>query len=867
MGAVVCCSVDKSGYSFGSGGASGNAGTSSASGGNAGRGGAGGNAGRGGSDVTAGRGGGEVGGMSTGSGGANTSTGGGGVDVPPGSVEDGKPCSANADCASTYCVDDVCCGTKCNGACEACAEAYTGEDNGTCAPAKDGVDPHDDCEASAPETCGDDGQCNGAGECRKHGSNQPCEAAACTGETFAPARSCDGAGSCAPSKPVDCGAFPCTPTGCAKPCTDDTECGTGNYCSAGTCKTQKPNGETCSEVNECASGICVDGVCCETACTGACMACSEVATGQRSGRCQPVQAGLDPDNECTTEQPATCGRDGTCDGSGACRKYGTTTTCAEASCSGSTFTPERKCSAGTCAAATAMNCGASQCSTAGCRTSCTMDTPDCQATAYCAAGTCTAKKGNGSACSAGNECTSSACIDGVCCETACTAKCYACSMAKTGQANGKCAAVATGSDPDNECSALAASTCGTDGMCNGAGACRLHSSGVQCGAALCNSAGDYLSSRTCDGVGTCSAATTDVCAPSVCDAATGCKRTCTSDAQCVGNYYCSGTTCAAKKTTGTACTAANQCATGNCVDGFCCDGTCTGKCSACSMAKTGQANGKCAAVPGGQDPDNECATDASKPCDLDGTCNGAGACRIASNTTTCGTAMCGSTNTLTPAGMCNGAGTCVAGSAGPCPGGFVCASTSACRTSCTAASHCASGNYCNGSTCAPKILDGQPCTSAAQCLSGACTSFYRDQDADMQGTTTDTKKLCGTGVPTGYVTNSDDCCDTNSLVKKPRNQPGDPPVAFETSPASTCAKKWDFDCNGVEEKQWPTLADCSVKDGNGNCPLTVFGYWTTVLPCGPNTTGELFGGACTTDCCEGSSCFNAPSFNKAQGCR
>lgn len=166
--------------------------------------------------------------------------------------------------------------------------------------------------------------------------------------------------------------------------------------------------------------------------------------------------------------------------------------------------------------------------------------------------------------------------------------------------------------------------------------------------------------------------------------------------------------------------------------------------------------------------------------------------------------------------------------------------------------------------CLPKILDGMVCTAAAQCLSGVCNSYYRDQDGDGQGTSTMVQKLCGNSLPTGYVTNADDCCDTNAMVKKPLNRPGDPPVEFRTDPALTCTKKYDYDCNGTEEKEWPTLAACV--DVNGSCPSIVQGYWNNVIPCGPNTTGELFGGACM-NCCGDSSCINEPQFNKPQGCR
>jgi hypothetical protein len=47
---------------------------------------------------------------------------------------------------------------------------------------------------------------------------------------------------------------------------------------------------------------------------------------------------------------------------------------------------------------------------------------------------------NGGACVQSNQCTSGFCVDGVCCNTSCTNPCQACTMAKTGVAEGKCAA-------------------------------------------------------------------------------------------------------------------------------------------------------------------------------------------------------------------------------------------------------------------------------------------------------------------------------------------------------------------------------------------------------------------------------------------
>ena len=54
---------------------------------------------------------------------------------------------------------------------------------------------------------------------------------------------------------------------------------------------------------------------------------------------------------------------------------------------------------------------------------------------------------------------------------------------------GFCLPVPAGMDPGNDCDATPASTCGTEGSCDGAGGCRLHAAGVQCAAATCSGMG------------------------------------------------------------------------------------------------------------------------------------------------------------------------------------------------------------------------------------------------------------------------------------------------------------------------------------------------------------------------------------------
>jgi hypothetical protein len=190
------------------------------------------------------------------------------------------------------------------GACEACAQADTGEPDGTCAPVLSGADPHDDCDTAPAESCGEDGTCDGARACRKYGPNQVCADSICSGSGHTPVRMCDGAGTCQAAAATDCGEFPCGPTGCEQPCTDHSSCPDGGFCDVDTCRVKKPDGQQCLETIECRSGSCRDGVCCNQACSLACQACSNATTGLSNGTCGARTASTT--QPCPTGNPTTC---------------------------------------------------------------------------------------------------------------------------------------------------------------------------------------------------------------------------------------------------------------------------------------------------------------------------------------------------------------------------------------------------------------------------------------------------------------------------------------------------------------------------------------------------------------------------------
>ena len=292
-------------------------------------------------------------------------------------------------------------------------------------------------------------------------------------------------------------------------------------------------GAFCSFGASCASGFCIDGVCCENACAGSCMACTADKTGQLDGQCRTVKAGTDPDAECDVEMGNACGRTGRC-GIGACEVVAKGTACGDRSCVGHQITAAPACNGGgQCISPAATACpNALKCASATtCASDCTVDN-DCVANWLCdkSDGKCKPGLALGVACDAaatdvGKQCMSGHCVDGVCCESACTGTCMACTFGKTNVRNGQCAAVSAGSDPDKECLVEAASTCGNTGFCNGSGACKKYADGTPCGGNTCCTTGPGNGGRPCSYV--CRAGHCDTNNPvptqdSACNGVNGC---------------------------------------------------------------------------------------------------------------------------------------------------------------------------------------------------------------------------------------------------------------------------------------------------------------------------------------------------------
>ncbi len=146
-----------------------------------------------------------------------------------------------------------------------------------------------------------------------------------------------------------------------------------------------PLGDFCGAADDCKSGHCVDGVCCNTTCTDLCQSCAQTL---EPGQCLPAKAGTDPRQVCRDEGARSCGQDGTCDGGGSCRLYLQGTLCELSACAEPTFSAKSCDGLGSCGQELATSCGNYHCGVSeACLSSCSSDA-DCIEPSVCSRGVC-----------------------------------------------------------------------------------------------------------------------------------------------------------------------------------------------------------------------------------------------------------------------------------------------------------------------------------------------------------------------------------------------------------------------------------------------------------------------------------------------
>jgi hypothetical protein len=95
-------------------------------------------------------------------------------------------------------------------------------------------------------------------------------------------------------------------------------------------------------------------------------------------------------------------------------------------------------------------------------------------------------------------------------------------------------------DPHGLCTDKGSTSCGTTGICDGAGHCPNYPAGTVCAATACKSGGRtsiLVGTSKCDGAGKCAAGATTDCTPQACVNA-ACTVGCQSMSDCAPSYSC-----------------------------------------------------------------------------------------------------------------------------------------------------------------------------------------------------------------------------------------------------------------------------------------------------------------------------------------
>jgi hypothetical protein len=466
----------------------------------------------------------------------------------------------------------------------------------------------------------------------------------------------------------------------------------------------------------------VDGVCCDTTCTGQCEACN---TTGKIGTCVGVKGDpIAPRMKCAADG-TKC--DGFCDPSNrtACQFPNKAMSCRDASCDATSngAVAESFCTGkGSCALTKTVDCDPYACSGTACAGNCTADA-QCAKDAYCQTGKCTPKGKAAAVCTTDKQCGSGHCADGVCCDTACTGQCEACNNVPGADA-GTCSPV-TGA-PLGEKTACAANDAACGGTCDGKNrlTCNYPAQGAVCRDGACTD-GKATVTGYCDGHGACPATQIVTCAK-------GCEGTvcsgdeCALDSDCKDpGKYCAAGACTPKAAPGAACSSASGCQSGFCTDGVCCDSACLGQCEACDASGS---MGTCSAAPKGDSPHGgrtSCATDGSV---CGGTCDGStrDSCKYPFDVTCrAGSCVAGVTAddqaTSTLEATCIGNGSCPAEQQQLCAQDGCDPKNKLCNGACSVDKNaCKKGEYCSAGECVALLGPADACANDAQCASNFC---------------------------------------------------------------------------------------------------------------------------------------------------
>lgn len=394
---------------------------------------------------------------------------------------------------------------------------------------------------------------------------------------------------------------------------------------------------------------------------------------------------------------------------------------------------------------------------------------------------------NGKACTAGLDCLSGYCVSGICCNTSCSAACYACTT-------GACSPLVNVACNDNNpctvgdlCNSGACSgtpkDCGktSGGGCTVGGTCNLSTGN-------CDGAGPLPNGTSCEDGNPCTQG--DTCQSGACVAGAP-AGSCPAPDSCHEASSCNASTGKCDpfppKANGTPCDDGNPCTSGDaCLAGACLPSTK----KSCPAPDACHEAGECVSATG--------ACPSSYPNKANGTaCNDGNAC-TSNDVCTAGVCKGTANSNACPADQCHSAGTCSA-----------------------TTGQCSGSNKPDGTACD----DGDSKTEKDQCLAGICKGTPVGLDpcwGKVTGTDCDDKNAC----------TRDDFCVSNACT-------GTNPKPCKTPPddchqaTGTC--DWQTgECAYLIQKNG-TACD----DGDGN---------TTDDAC---SNGRCVGNPVTTDECDG----------------
>jgi hypothetical protein len=255
-------------------------------------------------------------------------------------------------------------------------------------------------------------------------------------------------------------------------------------CTGGGCAPLS-QGASCDDDDECSSGTCQDGFCCDSACDGNCESC---AVPGSLGTCRPVTT---PRSSCGGIGVCAGYCDGTAQNRDACVFPGSSTSCGSAaSCSDGEFTSAATCnSAGSCAERTTMSC------MFGCRSD--------------------GEIGCASTCPANQDLCDGSCVDTESDPDNCGSSCQECGGATAICASGECV----------ECE-VTADCSGTGVACTNEGACECGTGYHACGASRSPCYSDTDVAHCGGGCTDCRQAN----ANAACGVGNACANTCTNSA-------------------------------------------------------------------------------------------------------------------------------------------------------------------------------------------------------------------------------------------------------------------------------------------------------------------------------------------------